>query len=231
MADNADPPRRGIRSFVLREGRLTPAQRQAIDRLWPQYGLTADQAVELDEVFGRQAPRVLEIGFGNGEALVQAAEAHPDHDFIGVEVYRPGIGRLLRTLAERELANVRVIHGDAVHVLGAAIMPASLARVHVFFPDPWPKKRHHKRRLIQPAFVERLAEVLWVDGVLHLATDWTDYAEHMRAVVEQDSRFANLAGPGCWSPDPAWRPRTRFELRGLKRGHVVRDLLYRRVTA
>lgn len=221
-------PHRGIRSFVLREGRLTAAQRDALKRLWPVYGLSGESTLDLDRVFGRTAPRVLEIGFGNGEALVEAARAHPAQDFIGIEVYRPGIGRLLRTLEASGLGNVRVIHGDAMEVLASAFSPQCLDRVNIYFPDPWPKKRHHKRRLIQPPFVDLLARCLRRGGIVHLATDWADYAEHMRAVMEADPRFENLAGPGACSPRPAFRPATRFEARGLERGHPVYDFLYQR---
>jgi tRNA (guanine-N7-)-methyltransferase len=224
----ADPARqRRVRSFVRREGRLTPGQARALAELWPRFGLAADAAIDFDTVFGRRAPRVLEIGFGNGEAILADASAHPERDFIGIEVHRPGVGRLLLGIEAAGLGNVRVICRDAVEVLGR-LPDASLDEVRIFFPDPWHKKRHHKRRLIQPTFIDVLAPKLGAGGRLHLATDWAPYAEHMLAVMEARGDFANEAGPGRYSPRPPARPQTHFEKRGLALGHAVFDLCYRR---
>lgn len=218
-----------LRSFVLRQGRITPAQARAFDAHWARYGLdySADRR-DLDATFGRRAPRVLEIGFGNGEQLLHAAAHEPDQDFIGIEVHRPGVGRLMNGLAAAELDNVRLYNHDAVEVLEHEIAPASLAQVRIYFPDPWPKKRHHKRRLIQPAFVEFLAGRVAPGGLLHLATDWADYAEQMLATVDASPSWSNRAGPGHYSPCPDWRIETHFERRGTRLGHGVWDLVYER---
>lgn len=234
MADTSDGsaetarPRRRVRSFVRREGRLTRGQRRALDRYRPVYGLPAEGGpIDLDAVFGRTAERVLEIGFGDGETLAELARRHPQRDFLGIEVHRPGIGRLLRRLAELELDNVRVIEGDAADVLDARIPEASLARINIFFPDPWPKKRHHKRRLIQPGFAALAASRLAPEGILHICTDWADYAEQILAVLDAEPRLANTAGQG-FARRPAERPATKFELRGAARGHEVRDIIFSR---
>lgn len=227
--DSGRPPQRRVRSFVRREGRLTPAQADALERLWPRYGLEpAPQPPDLDFVFGRRAPRTLEIGFGDGQSLLELAGHHPDSDFLGVEVHRPGVGRLLRRLEAERLDNVRVWCADAVEVLESQIPDAALAAVHLFFPDPWPKKRHHKRRLLQPDFAQLVRRKLEIGGVLHTATDWSDYAEHMRDVLEAAEGLVNIAGPGQYAPRPAYRPLTKFERRGQALGHSVWDLLYRR---
>jgi len=224
MPESADHYR-PIRSFVRREGRLTTAQQRALDELWPHYGVPADgEVLDPASLFGRRAPLWLEIGFGNGEVLRHMAASHPGIDFLGIEVHRPGIGHLLNGLAGDGLDNVRVMTGDAADILREQIGAGSLSRVLVFFPDPWPKKRHHKRRLIQPAFVDELARALVPDGILHLATDWADYAAHMHGVLEAHSAFADAAHGGR----PGYRPPTRFEERGLRKGHAVEDLLYRR---
>jgi tRNA (guanine-N7-)-methyltransferase len=229
-----DPTHRGpattrdrIRSFVLRQGRITPAQRRAFALHWPRYGLElGDRVPEWPCVFGRKAPLVLEIGFGNGEQLLWSARNEPERDFLGVEVHRPGVGRLLNALAADDIRNVRLYNHDAVEVLEQALAPASLDEVRIFFPDPWPKKRQHKRRLIQPDFVALLASRVAAGGRLHLATDWADYAEHMLAVLEASPQWRNLAGPGRYAPRPKTRIVTRFERRGMGLGHDVRDLLY-----
>lgn len=221
--------RRRIRSFVRREGRLTPGQARALAELWPHYGLDdTDAPMDLAAVFGRDAPAVLEIGFGNGESLAQMAAAAPERNYLGVEVHRPGIGGLLLLLAQGGLENVRVMQRDAVEVLKLNISDAALDAVHLFFPDPWPKKRHHKRRIVQPDFVALVARKLKPGGVFHLATDWQDYAEHMAAVMGASPAFEGLAGPGAGSPRPAHRPETRFERRGRRLGHGVWDLVFRR---
>lgn len=227
-----EPGHRAVRSFVLRQGRFTPAQQRAFDALWPRFGLDCEPAGsgsaprDFDAVFGRSAPRVLEIGFGNGEALRFGAAHDPVRDFIGIEVHAPGVGRLLNGLEADGLGNVRVYHHDAVEVLAAEIADASLDEVRIYFPDPWHKKRHHKRRLVQPAFVALLLRKLAPGGRLHLATDWQDYAEQMWDVLDAEPGLRNRAGPRGHVPRPEWRPRTHFEARGLKLGHGVRDLLY-----
>jgi tRNA (guanine-N7-)-methyltransferase len=217
---------RPIRSFVLRQGRLTRGQERALTRLWPRYGVAPTDILDLAALFGRTAPVWLEIGFGHGEALRHMAARHPEIDFLGLEVHRPGVGHLLNGLEADGLTNVRVLRADAAEVLQACMPAAGLARVLVFFPDPWPKKRHHKRRLIQPGFADALAAVLAPGGHLHLATDWGDYAEHMRAVLDPHAAFINTAEG--WAERPAYRPETRFEQRGTDKGHAVYDLLYRR---
>ena len=225
QATETDRRWRPVRSYVLREGRLTPGQQRALEALWPRYGIErpADgSAIDFDAAFGRAAPVWLEIGFGNGDALRRVAARHPEVNCVGIEVHRPGIGHLLRELAEEGLDNVRVIRADAAEVLRDAVGDGALTRVLVFFPDPWPKKRHHKRRLIQPGFAAELARVLAPGGVLHLATDWTDYAVHMRSVL--DAQPALVAAPEAADE----RPRTRFEARGERKGHAVQDLIYRR---
>ena len=222
-------PRRAIRSFVLRQGRLTDAQERGIAEQWPHYGLEPQgTARDFDAVFGRHAERVLEIGFGNGEALRFAASNESERDFIGIEVHRPGVGRLLNGLAADGARNARIYNHDAVEVLERDIADGSLDEVRIFFPDPWPKKRHHKRRLIQADFTQLLARKLRVGGLLHLATDWQAYAEHMWDVLEAAPAFENEAGARGWFARPAWRPETHFEARGLRLGHGVWDLLYRR---
>ena len=223
------PAHRPVRSFVLREGRITPAQQRAFDDHWSRYGLDYCGAPrDFDPVFGRRASRVLEIGFGNGEALAWAAAHEPERDFIGIEVHRPGVGRLINTLAAQGSNNVRVYRHDAVEVLRNEIAPASLAEVRLWFPDPWPKLRHHKRRLIQPAFATLLASRVAPGGLLHLATDWADYARHMQEVLDAAPEWRNRLGPGGISPRPAWRIATHFEQRGVRLGHDVADFLYDR---
>ena len=220
---------RTIRSFVRREGRLTPAQQRALETLWPKYGVEyAPAPLDLASLFGRAAPVTLEIGFGNGASLAQMAAADPARDFLGIEVHRPGVGNLLRQLEQQELGNIRVICHDAVEVLEYMIPSGSLDRVQIFFPDPWPKKRHHKRRLIQPAFVARLASRLRQGGMLHLATDWENYAEHMLAVLNASRDFVNTADGGGFHPRPESRPLTKFEQRGQHLGHGVWDLIFRK---
>lgn len=219
---------RPVRSFVRRSARMTPAQKTAIQRRWPSYGLEAAGILDFDAVFGRQAPRIVEIGFGNGDTLVSLAESHPEHDFLGIDVYEPGIGRLLAAITEKKLANVRVIRADAVDVLGGQIAPGSLHGVWLLFPDPWPKKRHHKRRLVQPDFVKLVAAALAPGGRFGLATDWQSYAEHMLAVLGAEEAFVNLCGYGKFCTDPGDRPVTKFERRGQRLGHGVWDLRFER---
>lgn len=213
---------------MLRSGRMSPAQHRALDTLFPKYGITfAPTLLDLDRAFGRRAPRVLEIGFGMGETTAKIAAARPDEDYIGIEVHPPGVGSLLRRIDERGLTNVRVIRHDAVEVVAAMIPPGSLAGIHVFFPDPWPKKRHHKRRLLTAAFVHELALRLAPQGTLHVATDWEEYAQEILAVLAAEPLLANTARD--FAPRPEYRPLTKFENRGLKLGHGVRDLIFSRV--
>ncbi len=218
---------RPLRSFVLRAGRLGSGQARALTELGPRYLLPYQPAVaDWDAAFGRQAPRVLEIGFGMGQATAAIAAARPDLDFIGVEVHQPGVGALLREIGARGLTNIRILQHDAVQVLQQMVLPASLAGVHVYFPDPWHKKRHHKRRLIQPPLVDLLASRLQPGGWLHCATDWDDYAQQMLQVLGDCPALANTAAG--FAPRPAMRPLTKFEARGLKLGHGVWDLLFTR---
>jgi tRNA (guanine-N7-)-methyltransferase len=219
--------RREVRSFVLRQGRFTPAQQRAFEQLWPRYGLDYRGGPrDFDAEFGRVAPRVLEIGFGNGEALRFAAAHDPERDHVGIEVHAPGVGRLLNALADDDARNVRLYHHDAVEVLEHEIASGSLDEVRIYFPDPWHKKRHHKRRLVQPAVAQLIVDRLAPGGRLHLATDWRDYAEQMWDVLDATPGIANRAGPRGAVPRPPWRPQTRFETRGQKLGHGVWDLLY-----
>jgi len=222
-----DRQTRRIRSFVRREGRLTPAQDKALQDLWPRYGLSAEQRVDLAGLFGRTAPVTLEIGFGDGECLADLAAREPQADFLGIEVHRPGVGRLLNSIERLELANVRLFCHDAIDVLTHSIDDHSLNRVLVFFPDPWPKKKHRKRRIVAPDFAALLARKLEPGGILHLATDWQAYAEHMLAVMEAAPCFDNVSGKGQYSPRPDYRPVTKFERRGQRLGHGVWDLIYR----
>ena len=221
---------RAIRSFVTRAGRITSAQERALEELWPQYGIEIGTApMDLDAVFGRRARKVAEIGFGNGENLLALAASRPQEDFLGIEVHRPGVGRLLLQLKERQLTNVRVVCHDAVEVLERILGASSLDEILILFPDPWPKKRHHKRRLLQPAFAALLAQRLKAGAVLRLATDWEPYAEEMLATLSAEPRLRNVAGETGYVPRPPERPPTRFERRGERLGHKVWDLELRRI--
>jgi tRNA (guanine-N7-)-methyltransferase len=224
-----DPVHRPIRSFVMRTGRMTTGQARALEDLWPRFGVEYSPApLDLDALFGRRAPRTLEIGFGNGEHLASLATAHPERDYLGVEVHRPGVGHLFMLAATNNLANVRASTHDAVEVLHDQIAPAALDEVLVLFPDPWHKKRHHKRRLIQPPFVELAASRLKAGGVFRLATDWEEYAVQMLEVLGASSSFTNLSPSGDWMPRPDERAPTRFEKRGARLGHGVWDLAFAR---
>jgi tRNA (guanine-N7-)-methyltransferase len=221
------PPHRGIRSFVVRAGRMGPGQVRALAELGPRFVLPfAAPRVDFDAAFGRSAPRVLEIGFGMGDATAASAQALPGTDFIGVEVHTPGVGALLKRIGEMNLSNLRLIQHDAVEVLEHMIAPDSLAGVHVFFPDPWHKKKHNKRRLIQPEFVHRLVDRIAPGGYLHCATDWQPYAEQMLEVLSAEPLLRNTAAGYARKPD--YRPLTKFENRGLKLGHGVWDLVFSR---
>jgi tRNA (guanine-N7-)-methyltransferase len=222
-----DTPRAPIRSFVLRAGRMGPGQQRALQTLGPRYLLPlAAQPLDLDHTFGRTAPRVLEIGFGMGDATAQVAASQPGTDFIGIEVHAPGVGALLKQVGERGLTNVRIVQHDAVEVLRQMIAPAALAGVHLWFPDPWHKKRHHKRRLVQGAFVAELLTRLAPGGYLHCATDWEPYAQQMLEVLQAEPGLVNTAAG--YAPRPDWRPLTKFEQRGLRLGHGVWDLVFTR---
>ena len=215
--------KRAIRSYVLRQGRTTPAQTRALEHLYPKYGLAfVEKQIDKRQVFGRDAPLVVEIGSGMGETTAEIARAHPEADFIAVEVHGPGIGALLNRIAAAGLPNLRVVRHDAAEVLRHMIADGSLAAIHVFFPDPWPKKRHHKRRLVQPPFVSLMAEKLSARGIVHLATDWPEYADQIAAVFVANSLFEK-AESGF-----TLRPSTKFEARGRRLGHPIRDLYFRR---
>lgn len=235
MPDPLDPTApavqpRAIRSFVKRGGRITPAQARALAELWPRYGADfAGRPFDLDRLFGRSAPRTLEIGFGDGESLVALATRERGRDFIGIEVHAPGVGHCLLAAAAAALDNLRVVQHDAVEVLEHGFAPAALDELLIYFPDPWPKKRHHKRRLIQPAFAALAATRLATGGRLRLATDWLPYAEWMLEVLDAEPRLQNCAGTGRYLPRPEARPVTKFERRGTRLGHAAHDLEYQRL--
>lgn len=217
---------RRIRSYVLRTGRITDAQRAALEALWPRYGLDPAVALDTRALFGTDRPMVLDIGFGNGEALAALAHSHPQRIYLGIEVHRPGVGQLLMRLEAEGIDNVRVYCADAVEVLERCIAPASLQGVQLYFPDPWPKKRHHKRRLVNPEFAALVASRLTAGGFFHAATDWEDYARQMLQVLDACPRLRNRAGPGRYPDWDTGRPHSKFERRGLRLGHGVWDLLY-----
>lgn len=219
---------RPIRSFVLRQGRKTKAQQHALDHYWSDFGIEeADTPLDFAKIFGNDQLVTLEIGFGNGESLATMAQAAPERNFVGIEVHSPGVGHLLHLVNEYQLQNVRVLACDAAEILKRRIVPGSLERLQLFFPDPWHKKRHNKRRIVQPEFVTLVAKLLHQNGVFHMATDWEDYALHMAEVMVASSEFANChTGASPYSPRPDYRPLTKFEQRGLKLGHGVWDLLY-----
>lgn len=220
---------RHIRSFVLRQGRFTPAQQRAFEQHWQRFGLEPGAAPpDWSQVYGRAAPLVLEIGFGNGEQLLHAGIHEPERNFLGIEVHRPGVGRLMNALAAHNVENVRLYNHDAVDVLQRCITQNALAEVRIYFPDPWPKQRQQKRRLIQPDFATLLASRMAGDGRLHLATDWADYSAHMLDVLDHAPGWRNLAGSGATLPRPPTRIETHFERRGLRLGHGVWDLIYER---
>ena len=224
-----EKPHRTIRSFVRRAGRLTASQARALQELWPEYGVDfGRQELDFGRLFGRQAPVVLEIGFGNGETLVQQAAQHPECDFLGIEVHEPGVGHCLLAARDAEIDNLRLIMHDAVEVLREQLPPASLQRVNVYFPDPWPKKRHHKRRLLQHAFLELLGSRIRAGGSLHIATDWANYAEHIDEVVADSGLFALVERREHGGDAPLDRPQTKFERRGLRKGHGIVDWCFER---
>ncbi|MBS0422917.1 MAG: tRNA (guanosine(46)-N7)-methyltransferase TrmB [Proteobacteria bacterium] len=216
-----------IRSFVLRQGRVSNAQRRACETLLPKYGIPfSENLLDLDQVFGRKAPKILEIGFGMGESTAAIAKSHPQHDYLGIEVHTPGVGSLLNQIEQHGLTNLRIIQHDAVEVLRHMLPAACLDGIHIFFPDPWPKVRHHKRRLIQPALATRLCSHLKPGGYIHVATDWEDYAGQILQVLSQEPQLKNTAAN--YAPRPDYRPLTKFEQRGIKLGHGVWDLIFRK---
>ncbi len=227
MTDTTDPSKRHIRSFVLRQGRVTPAQQRACDKLLPRFGIPySPLPLNLVEVFGREAPKILEIGFGMGESTAAIALGHPENDYLAIEVHTPGVGNLLKLIDARHIGNVRIIKHDAVDVLRDMIATGSLDGVHIFFPDPWHKARHNKRRLIQTPFISQLVHKLKPGGYIHVATDWQDYAEQALAVLSAEPLLENTATD--FAPRPAYRPLTKFEQRGMRLGHSVWDLVFRR---
>jgi tRNA (guanine-N7-)-methyltransferase len=222
-----DTPHRPIRSFVLRQGRVSNAQQRAHESLLPEFGIPyAQHIIDLETIFGRAAPHILEIGFGMGETTATIAMQHPENDYLAIEVHTPGVGSLLKSIAERNLTNVRIVQHDAVDVLCHMIAHNVFDGVHIFFPDPWPKKRHHKRRLLQPPFVALLVERMKPGAYLHVATDWEEYAQYILAVLNNNPQLENTAPD--YAPRPAYRPETKFETRGLKLGHGVWDIVFRR---
>jgi tRNA (guanine-N7-)-methyltransferase len=227
-AETAAVTRRPIRSYTLRQGRMTEAQRKALETLWPIYGLEPGQSLDALAAFGREAPIIVEIGFGNGGTLAQMAAARPDLNFVGIEVHRPGVGHLLLRLREMELTNVRVHCADATEILARDVADAGLAGIHLFFPDPWPKKRHNKRRLVNPDFIRLAARKLKQGGIFHAATDWENYAQQILSVLEGCKEMENAAGENAYSPRPPHRPLTKFESRGQRLGHGVWDLVFTR---
>jgi len=219
--------RRAIKSFVLRQGRLTEGQQRALDALWPTFGLTtAEGPLDFARLFGNNNPVWLEIGFGMGKSLAAMAQQMPERNFIGIEVHRPGVGSLLNEVAQHQLTNIRIFNHDAIEVLKQCIPDHSLAGLMLFFPDPWPKKKHHKRRIVQAEFAQLVWRKLKTGGLFHMATDWQNYAEHMMDVMSAQPNYENCAGPGEYIPRPESRPVTKFEARGEKLGHGVWDLMF-----
>lgn len=229
MSDLDDhAPDRNIRSFIRRQGRITQGQQFALANFWDKYCLEPSKALTVSEVFGRNAPLCLEIGFGNGECLAKLAAENPDKDYIGIEVHRPGVGHLIIQLKQQGLQNVRIYCHDAIEILTNNLADSSLSAVHLFFPDPWPKRKHHKRRIVQASFVALLAKKLQSGGYFHAATDWQNYAESMLEVLSANDRFSNASPTNAYCERPAYRPLTKFEQRGLRLGHGVWDLIFKR---
>ncbi|MES9878216.1 MAG: tRNA (guanosine(46)-N7)-methyltransferase TrmB [Candidatus Sedimenticola sp. PURPLELP] len=230
MNEETNKHHRRIRSFVLREGRLTAGQQKAFETVWPEYGVSfTGSKLDLQGLFGNRNLVFLEIGFGNGESLAEMARANPGNNYIGVEVHRPGVGHLLIRIEELGLTNLRVMRHDAVEILDKGLAEGSLDGLFLFFPDPWHKKRHHKRRILQPEFVQLIAKAVKPGGFFHAATDWEHYAQHMMDVLSREAAlFENTAGVGNYTPRPGYRPLTKFEQRGHRLGHGVWDLIFRR---
>lgn len=226
-AENSAHPQRRVRSFVRRQGRLTEGQNRALETLWDDYGLALDAGVlDYAAVFGNANPVILEIGFGNGASLLQMAQNAPDKNFLGVEVHRPGVGKLINDADRAGVHNLKVFCDDAIEVLEKNIGDSSLAGVQLFFPDPWHKKKHHKRRIVKPEFAQQIRSKLKIGGYFHMATDWEHYAQQMLEVLSEASGFVNQAGAGQYSPRPDHRPITKFETRGARLGHGVWDLVF-----
>jgi len=224
-------PKRTIRSFVVRAGRMTDGQQRAMEENWPNYGLDLDQGMlDFKHLFGDDRPVVLEIGFGMGASLIEMARRSPDKGFIGIEVHPPGVGRLLSDARAEEISNIRVFCDDAIEVLAQSIPDGSLAGLQLFFPDPWHKKKHNKRRIVQPEFAQTVRQKLALGGTFHMATDWQPYAEHMMEVMSAAQGYTNQAGDGIYSPQPDFRPVTKFQKRGEDKGHGVWDLIFERVS-
>jgi tRNA (guanine-N7-)-methyltransferase len=226
MTDAADLSKRHIRSYVLRQGRVSPAQQRACETLLPRFGIAhAAQALDLEQAFGRSAPKILEIGFGMGDGTATIALAHPENDYLALEVHTPGVGNLLKLIDSQQISNIRIIQHDAVEVLRDMIAANTLDGVHIFFPDPWHKARHNKRRLIQTPFIAQLVQKLKPGGYIHVATDWQDYAEQVLAVLAAEPLLENTAAG--YAPRPDYRPLTKFEQRGINLGHGVWDMVFR----
>lgn len=221
-------PTHRIRSFIRRQGRITQGQQLALECHWDKYCL--DPAVDYDfsQVFGRTAPLIVEIGFGTGDSLAKMAATNPENDYIGIEVHRPGVGHLMLLLDQQGLTNVRIYCHDAIEIIECKIADNSLAGVHLFFPDPWPKKKHHKRRIVRPSFVDLLVRKLQPGGYFHAATDWQNYAEHMLEILSAGAGLGNTSATGDYCERPEYRPLTRFEQRGLRLGHGVWDLIFKK---
>ncbi|MFA6053458.1 MAG: tRNA (guanosine(46)-N7)-methyltransferase TrmB [Methylobacter sp.] len=217
-----------IRSFIRRQGRVTPGQQLALDNHWDRYCLDSKADYDFAQVFGRDAPLIVEIGFGNGDSLAKMAAANPENDYIGIEVHRPGVGHLMMLLDQQGLNNVRIYCHDAIEIIEQKIADNSLAGVHLFFPDPWPKKKHHKRRIVRPSFVELLVRKLKTGGYFHAATDWQNYAEAMLEVLSAGAGLSNASNSNDYCERPDYRPLTKFEQRGIRLGHGVWDLIFRK---
>ena len=226
LAEGQEIPR--IKSFIRRIGRMTTAQKQALDTLWETYCLDPEVSYNFTEVFARSAPIILEIGFGNGESLAKTAALNPDKDYIGIEVHKPGVGNLLAQLERQGITNVRVFYHDAIDVLEKCIPAHSVSAVHLFFPDPWHKRKHHKRRIVRPSFVRLIAQKLVAGGYFHSATDWQHYARHILKILTAADQFANQSPDQTYCSRPDYRPLTKFEQRGLRLGHGVWDLIFKR---
>ncbi len=218
-----------IKSFARREGRVTPGQQVALETLWDQYVLDPNKPLSLENSFEKIAPLTVEIGFGDGESLAQMAQASPGRNFIGIEVHKPGVGHLMLKLKEHDIRNVRIYCGDAIEIVDRLIPDQSVDTIQLFFADPWPKKRHHKRRIVRNSFIDLIVKKLKKDGKFHAATDWEDYAEQMMEVLTSDNRIENCAGKGNFIERPESRPVTKFERRGIRLGHSIHDLQFRRV--
>ena len=228
LAADIPAEHRAIRSFVLRQGRVSPAQQRSVENLMPRFGVPYQTAlIDLEKIFHRNAEKFLEIGFGMGETTATIAAAHPEHDYLGIEVHTPGVGALLKIVSEKGINNIRIVQHDAVEVLQHMIADDTFSGVHIFFPDPWPKTRHHKRRLIQPKFIELITAKIKSGGYIHAATDWQEYVEQILSVLSNESKLQNTAE--SYAPRPSYRPQTKFEARGIKLGHGVWDCVFKKI--